>query len=309
MEVFEKGLVSIIIPVFNRDSLLFETLNSILLQSYQNWECIIIDDGSSDSSYHVAQQFVYRDNRFKVFHRPFFKRKGANTCRNYGFTLSKGEYIQWFDSDDLLATEMIEEKILTFQRTNADIVVCGASFFSDSNKLMRNPINSIEPQTNNPAFEYFAGKFWFGTPQAMIKRNVLIGLPYIFNKKLKRNQESELYVRILLKGFKISYVNEILIFIRLHVNSISGNYAMMSNEGKIALDLDAYFSMFLSFKNANKLSDEVLSYFSTYFFKSLGKIKSDILVLFKLFIFGIKHNLFPSRYLGTKVFIYRLFKL
>ena len=75
MDQFEKGLVSIIIPVFNRENFLPETLDSILVQTYTNWECIIVDDGSSDSSLNVAKEYAKNDNRFLVYNRPWYKKR------------------------------------------------------------------------------------------------------------------------------------------------------------------------------------------------------------------------------------------
>ena len=309
MEKFEEGLVSIIVPVFNREKLLPETLESILAQTYTQWECIIVDDGSADSSLHVAQKYACVDSRFKVFRRPWYKKKGANTCRNYGFELSKGEFIQWFDSDDLMMTEMIKKKVLAFQLYNSEIVVCGANFFSSIPDLNLDKLEiSIEPKTNNPAFEYFAGDFWFGTPQAMFKRVIIFNLPYIFNKKLKRNQETELFVRCLLDDLKFHYINQSEILIRVHNSSISGNYSVLSDSKKIELDIDAYISLYIEFKKRDKINPEIRKYFSEYFFKSLKKISYNRFVILRLYLFGIYFNLFFSRILATKIFISRVFK-
>ena len=76
-----QPLVSIIIPTYNRAHLISETLRSIKLQTYQNWECIIIDDGSTDNSAEVIAEFCAQDNRSQFFKRPQNQPKGANTCR------------------------------------------------------------------------------------------------------------------------------------------------------------------------------------------------------------------------------------
>jgi glycosyltransferase involved in cell wall biosynthesis len=309
MEKFEKGLVSIIIPVFNRELLLPETLNSIIAQTYLFWECIIVDDGSSDSSLSIAMEYASNDERFKVYTRPWYKKKGANTCRNYGFELSKGEFIQWFDSDDIMLSEMIQNKVVSFQINYCDIVVCGASFFSlIPNLNIRELDISIAPKTSNPAFEYFAGNFWFGTPQAMIKKNVINNLPYIFNQKLKRNQETELYVRFFLDDLKFYYINQVLILIRVHDFSISGHYLSIDESRQLELDLDAYISLFLEFKKRNKLNPEVLYFFSNYFFRSLKKVNHNRFQILKIYFFGIFWNLFPSRRISSKILLYRLIK-
>ena len=102
-------LVSIIIPTYNRAHLIGETLDSILAQTYTNWECIIIDDGSSDDTLEVIDNYIKKDNRFQYYRRPVERSKGPNVCRNFGYELSKGEYINWFDSDDVMLPTFLEK--------------------------------------------------------------------------------------------------------------------------------------------------------------------------------------------------------
>ena len=83
-------LVSIIIPTYNRAHLLEETLNSIVKQTYSNWECLIVDDGSKDDTDNFMESFIKKDKRFQYHKRPKNSPKGGNAARNYGFQLSKG---------------------------------------------------------------------------------------------------------------------------------------------------------------------------------------------------------------------------
>ena len=83
-----KPLVSIIIPTYNRASLIKETLHSVQSQTYKNWECIIVDDGSIEDTALAIQEFL-RDIRMKFYNRPANKQKGASSCRNYGLELAK----------------------------------------------------------------------------------------------------------------------------------------------------------------------------------------------------------------------------
>jgi glycosyltransferase involved in cell wall biosynthesis len=310
MEQFEKGLVSIIIPVFNRASLLPETLDSIVSQTYLNWECIIVDDGSTDSSLNVALGYAKKDNRFKVYSRPWYKKKGANCCRNYGFKLSKGEFIQWFDSDDLMMKQHLFRKVESLSLTKSDLVICKAFYFykgSESNKLFSN--NLFNSNSKNLAFDYFANNCWFGTPQAMLKKNILLEHSYIFNNRLTRNQETELFVRILLKNVKLELLDLVLVSIRMHDLSISGKYSLLSTPMKMIEDIEAYFSLYLHFKRENKITDEIDEYFEAFFFRSLKKMNSQSIKYFKLLFFGLKNDLFPSKVLAIKIFIFRNFKL
>jgi glycosyltransferase involved in cell wall biosynthesis len=84
------GMVSIIIPLYNRENLILETLESIKVQTYSNFECIIVDDGSTDNGIKLVKNFLNDDNRFKLFERPSNVKKGGNSCRNIGFLKSSG---------------------------------------------------------------------------------------------------------------------------------------------------------------------------------------------------------------------------
>lgn len=103
-------LISILIPNYNKASYLRETLDSILQQTHTNWECIIVDDHSTDNCWEILEEYTAKDSRFKIYKRPKHLVKGGNACRNYAFELSKGDYIQWFDGDDFLHKTALEER-------------------------------------------------------------------------------------------------------------------------------------------------------------------------------------------------------
>jgi glycosyltransferase involved in cell wall biosynthesis len=104
-------LVSILIPNFNKSPFLKDTLKSVLNQSYENWECIIVDDHSTDNSWEILQEFAELDSRITVVRRPDNLVKGPSSCRNFAFSLSSGEYIQYLDSDDQLSPAKLERQI------------------------------------------------------------------------------------------------------------------------------------------------------------------------------------------------------
>lgn len=115
----KNPLISIIIPTYNREDLISETLDSILAQTYSNWECIIVDDGSTDNAFEVLNRYIMLDNRFKYFDRPTEKLKGPSSCRNFGIEKAVGEYIVFLDSDDLLSEKCLEDRI-DFVQLNLD---------------------------------------------------------------------------------------------------------------------------------------------------------------------------------------------
>ena len=125
---------SIVIPVYNGEKYLKEALTSVQKQTYLNWECIVVDDGSTDSSVTIAELFALHDNRFKIFQRPNGLPKGANSCRNFGFNQTSGSIVNWFDADDYMLPEFIETKIQAFKKGVKLVISSG--FFT--NELLEN---------------------------------------------------------------------------------------------------------------------------------------------------------------------------
>lgn len=105
-----QPLISIIIPSYNRAAIITETLDSVLAQTYSNWECIVVDDGSTDETTAILKSYLEKDFRFQYFTRPTQKTKGPSSSRNHGLEKAKGEYIIFLDSDDLLASFCLEER-------------------------------------------------------------------------------------------------------------------------------------------------------------------------------------------------------
>jgi len=131
-----QPLVSIIIPTYNRASLIAETLDSIQQQTYENWECIVVDDGSTDTTSQVMQRYMQNDGRIQFYYRPITLIKGGNSCRNFGFTKIKGEFVQWFDSDDLMVKNALEEKIALID-SKIDAVFSGFKTFEKTSKNIK----------------------------------------------------------------------------------------------------------------------------------------------------------------------------
>ena len=118
-------LISIIIPVFNVEQVLKRCLNSVLSQSYNNWECICIDDGSPDNSGTILDEYAALDNRFHVVHK---ENGGVSSARNHGIEKAKGEWICFVDSDDQITPDHLSSMI--WSNANKDIneidmICCG----------------------------------------------------------------------------------------------------------------------------------------------------------------------------------------
>ena len=140
----QNPLVSIIIPTYNRVHLIGETLDSIIAQTYQNWECIVVDDGSTDGTDELMAAYVGQDSRFQYHHRPEERLSGGNAARNYGFEMSKGEYINWFDSDDLMHSEKLEKQVKTLH--NSFIIASLSSILSNISLKKDDIMKNISPK-------------------------------------------------------------------------------------------------------------------------------------------------------------------
>lgn len=117
-------LVSIVIPIYNRAHLIGETLKSVINQTYSNWECIVVDDGSTDNIEELIESFKSKDPRIKFYSRPSNKRKGANSCRNFGVSNSYGDFLLFLDSDDILKCNCLETRLSVFHKyPNLDFAI------------------------------------------------------------------------------------------------------------------------------------------------------------------------------------------
>ena len=112
-------LISIIVPIYNVEKYLRQCLDSILNQTYQNFECLLINDGSPDNSADICREYVEKDSRFKYFEK---ENGGLSDARNYGIRQSKGSYITFVDSDDWLEENAVEILMKRAEETGADLI-------------------------------------------------------------------------------------------------------------------------------------------------------------------------------------------
>lgn len=121
------NLISIIIPVYNVENFLPLTLNAVLNQSYQNLEIILIDDGSTDTSLSICEEYAKKDVRIKVFHQ---ENKGVSVARNIGLSLATGKYIGFVDSDDMPHPDMFAKLLGDMLCFDVDLAICDTAFIN-----------------------------------------------------------------------------------------------------------------------------------------------------------------------------------
>lgn len=193
-----SSLVSIIIPTYNRGGLIGETLDSVLAQTYENWECIIVDDGSTDFTEELLLFYSEKDPRIKYHHRPKNKERGANVCRNYGFKLSQGEYIQYLDSDDLISQSKIEEQMILLKDNPDALATTRWGVFQDNERDYFNDLPSYQTFTDPECFlsAMFRSHGYF-PPHAYLIPRTGIEKTGGWNEYLSINQDGEFMIRII----------------------------------------------------------------------------------------------------------------
>lgn len=123
-----EELVSIIVPVYNVENYLIECIESAIKQTYHNLEIILVDDGATDASGKICDMYVHKDERIKVFHK---QNGGLSDARNTGIEKATGEYIYFFDSDDILPSCAIEKMLNVCVKEDADMAIAGVEKFVD----------------------------------------------------------------------------------------------------------------------------------------------------------------------------------
>ncbi|PWS26399.1 hypothetical protein DHW03_16595 [Pedobacter yonginense] len=206
-----EPLVSVVIPLFNAEKYIATAIESIINQSHQNCEIIVVDDGSTDQSFQVARR--YQSNRVTLIQQ---QNKGASAARNEGLKLAKGEYIQFLDADDFLGKDKIKHQIELI-RNQIDILVLGPTvYFQDGQDPFTTPFTHewFSAGSNNP-IDFLTklygadliGQNYGGMiqPNAWLVPKSIIDQAGAWNETLTLDDDGEYFCRVVLASKSILY--------------------------------------------------------------------------------------------------------
>lgn len=216
-------MISIVIPVYNDEKFIEECLHSVQKQTFKDFECICLDDGSSDETVRKINEIIQEDNRFVLYQN---NHKGPGWERNYGISIAKGEYLTFMDHDDFVEPEWLESLYNLLVRTGTDIAYCSnADYFDDTKEIVNYHFPENLPESvfyeahNVPEMltcEYFAP--W----RRLVKRNLVVNN----NVKFAEGHfkfDDVLFTQELIENSKsASFCDKILYYHRIFSGSITG---------------------------------------------------------------------------------------
>ena len=217
--------ISVIMPCYNQGHFLEETCNSISNQTYQNWEVLIINDGSTDETESIALNISDKDSRFKYFYK---ENHGLSSARNHGLNNISGDYVQFLDSDDLLSPSKLDVSL----KSKKDLIVTNFNHI-ESNKItppfcdLTNQNISFQNILNNWDIE-FSISIHCGLIRSTLLKDIR------FNEKLKAKEDWFFWLEYLNKKPSTAFINEPLVTYRLHGSSMTQDYDhMLKNTQKV----------------------------------------------------------------------------
>lgn len=262
-----KPQVSIIIPFYNREHLILETLESIHSQSFQNWECILVDDHSTDESFEIASNFIKKDSRFKLFKRPNDRVKGANACRNYGFEVSLGEFVNWFDSDDIMHPEFIFQKVSILEKNNnLDGVISKTILFKETTSQIIGKENRTF-LTQNTLNDFLTLKISWYLQDVMWKISFFKSRDQFFDERILAGQDGDFFARVLLESPILEVVDSYLTYYRKHEDNITSHIDNRKNTVLKVSHLYSVLRLIELLEERSKLSNDL----KFFYFKSMMK--------------------------------------
>lgn len=166
--------ISVIMPVYNAESYVRESVADVLAQTYQNLEIILVDDGSTDNSLAILREFAVTDNRVKIIES---ENKGPSHARNLGLDVATGEYIRFVDADDRIPKDSMERLVVPYQEyENIDLVIGNYTCVPDKNYMTGDIFHSgiVEKEEFVRDFATYTKSFYFGVPWNKLYRRDLI---------------------------------------------------------------------------------------------------------------------------------------
>lgn len=255
-----EHILSIIIPVHNASMYLPGCIDSIIHQSYQDFELILVDDGSNDSSGSICDEYAKRDVRIRVIHK---QNNGVSSARNTGIEIAKGKYLAFVDADDKVESDMYEVMVGRAEKSGVDYVICGYNEVCGQMRIPRlfslpeNTIFDRDEVINRIIYSIYTGENLINSPcnklykREIIKRNK-IGFPkrrraedWLFNIAYLEFAQSAIYIN-----------NAFYNYVRNEKSAMSkvspDQYALWKENYQVRKEIEEKYRIKVDWKEVNK---------------------------------------------------------
>lgn len=214
----EEQMISVVIPTYNRSKLLKRAVESVLNQTFKDFELIIVDDNSTDNTRETVMDLRKKDSRIKYFRHK--NNQGGSAARNTGIKHAKGEFIALLDDDDEWLPEKLIKQMSLFEKLPAEygVVYCGCFYISEKNSKL---IKHITPREHGNVYEQMLEGCILASPTPLLRKECF-SVSGLFDEKLNSSQDWDMWIRIS-KHFKFDFVPELLAIHRIHGTQISSN--------------------------------------------------------------------------------------
>ncbi|MDO7172726.1 glycosyltransferase family 2 protein [Mariniflexile sp. AS56] len=236
--------ISVIIPCFNQGPYLDETLQSVLNQTYPNWECIIINDGSTDNTEVIAKEWINQDQRFVYVYKV---NGGLSSARNSGLNVATGHYIQLLDADDLIKPTKFELQLQDLQK--AQISISNYFSFIDGNKEQPAKHRYLSPFLSEIDFKKEVILDWeyrksIPCHAVLFEKQLIDTHRLRFDEDLPNHEDWVFWVKLFYYSKGIKNRKEVLALYRIRTNAMSVDFKLMkSGFLKAAKNLEAFFKV------------------------------------------------------------------
>lgn len=289
--------ISIIVPCYNQAQYLDAALQSVLDQTYQNWECIIVNDGSTDNSEEIAKKWTEKDSRFIYLYK---ENGGVSSARNLGIEKAKGEYLQFLDSDDFLDKEKLSLSLEQIKiNDGANLVISNFRMFTENLQETTEPYCSLNIELftfENMLYKWNEG---FTIPLHCGFFHSSLFKTIRFPEGIGAQEDWIVWVRIFKAGCRVVFIDKPLAFYRIHPSSRMKaigfgedhiksceefkNYLSVEEYQKFSIVLiERYYKLYEDFKNRLRATKNSNTYQTGLMIKKFLKT-IGVLNLFKRF--------------------------
>lgn len=212
----DKKLISIITPVYNCEKLIRRTIESVLSQTYENWELLLVDDCSADESAKIIKEYAKKDNRIKYF--KLKKNSGAAVARNKALEEAKGKFIAYLDADDLWRKNKLEKQIEYMTKNNLAFSCTDYEKINEEGVSLKKIVNIPE----KVSYQLFLRNTIIQTVGVMVDAET-VGKKLLTMPNIRRRQDAATWCQLLKNGYDCYRVPENLSYYRVVKNSLSSN--------------------------------------------------------------------------------------